>query len=72
MAGIPSTSIDLILDFIAGMFIALVTTFFEVVLLHTWNAFVFIFVTMAQDLAFLWLIAIFLFMFHKKYIEIGS
>lgn len=69
--GIPSDSIDSITDFIDQIVTALVTTMFQPFLENVWEAFVFIFITLAPTIGFLLLITIFLYMFSQKYLPEG-
>ncbi|MHA2327363.1 MAG: hypothetical protein ACXACR_02480 [Candidatus Hodarchaeales archaeon] len=69
--GIPSDSIDSIIDFIDQIATALITTMFLPFLEKVWGAFVFTFITVAPTIGFLLMIAIFLYMFNQKYIAEG-
>lgn len=68
MASLPSDSVTRVLDFVADLFVALVTTMTVPFLTHAFDALAFIMFTLSPALFFLLMIAVFLWMFNRKYI----
>lgn len=66
--GIPTDSVNLVIDTIVSIWVALVDDLLTPFLTDVWDTLAFIFITLAPTIGFMLLIAIFLFMFHIKYI----
>lgn len=66
--GIPTDSVNLVLNTILAIWDALVTDLAVPFLVDVGETLFFIFITLAPTIGFMLLISIFLFMFHLKYI----